>query len=162
MTNKARKKTCEYCGKQITERYGDSNSQWDERRFCVKSCSNKSNSKVVDIFIRLERFQVVINGSECFGWSGAKDGKGYGLLSSRKGHGCSPEKAHRVSYEKEYGEIPKGKKILHKCDNPECTNPKHLFAGTQKDNMQDCSRKGRLNKKSLKNLKSYTEKNNGQ
>lgn len=50
---------------------------------------------------------------------------------------------HRVVYELVHGPIPSGCYVLHKCDTPACCEPKHLFAGTQLDNMQDCSRKGR-------------------
>ena len=113
-------------------------------------CNNSSDSRVTCIFERLERFQVKKN--ECWSWSGAKDSKGYGTLSNRDRGVSSPEKAHRVSYEKHNGEIPKGMIVRHKCDNPECTNPEHLEVGTQKDNMQDCSKRGRLNKKSFNNL----------
>lgn len=55
--------------------------------------------------------------------------------------------------EQAYGAIPDGLVICHRCDNPECTNPDHLFAGTQKDNMMDCSAKGRVNPRSLHNLR---------
>jgi len=44
---------------------------------------------------------------------------------------------HRYIYEINFGKIPKGKIIRHKCDNPNCINPKHLILGTQKENMQD-------------------------
>ncbi len=52
-------------------------------------------------------------------------------------------KAHRVSYKMEYGHIPTGMCVLHTCDNPPCVNPKHLFIGTQKDNIEDAHSKGR-------------------
>jgi hypothetical protein len=79
----------------------------------------------------------------CWLWMGSTDCSGYGL--------CSFEGrtvlAHRVSYIKEYGRIPKSVKkkrlILHHCDNRPCVRPSHLFRGTQKKNMQDMYAKGR-------------------
>jgi hypothetical protein len=51
--------------------------------------------------------------------------------------------AHRVSWKLHFGDIPKDFKVLHKCDQPACVNPKHLFLGTQSDNMYDAFAKGR-------------------
>lgn len=151
MTVKGRKKNCSNCGAQFEESKAESNKQWDKRSYCSMKCNNSSKNRIVSIFDRLEKFQVK-NDRGCWGWSGCKDNKGYPQLSSRNGSLGSPEKAHRVSYEKEYGEIPEGMNVCHKCDNPECTRPDHLFIGTQKDNMVDCSSKGRLSPKSLLNL----------
>lgn len=151
MTIKARSRECEACGNDFTEARSDSNAQWEKRQFCSIKCNNGSQHRATCIFIRLERYQV--KGDGCWSWSGAKDAHGYGIISSRDGADSSPEKAHRVSYEKGVGPIPSNMLICHQCDNPECTNPAHLFLGTQKDNMMDCAEKGRINQDSLLNLR---------
>lgn len=51
--------------------------------------------------------------------------------------------AHRVSYEIEHGDIPKGMHVLHRCDVRPCINPLHLFLGTNSDNIADSVSKGR-------------------
>lgn len=79
----------------------------------------------------------------CWEWQRSKDTKGYGLT----GWEGKLEKAHRMAYQAFVSKIPKGMCVLHKCDNRCCCNPKHLFLGTNKDNVDDRVRKGRSAKR---------------
>lgn len=89
-----------------------------------------------------ERFwQRVALTDECWPWLGAKNKNGYGTFSPTKE--LSKTLAHRFAWELYRGPIPEGMLVCHTCDNPECTNPKHLFLGTPQDNMDDKVRKGR-------------------
>lgn len=84
-----------------------------------------------------------IEGSKCWVWLGSKDSDGYGVLSTRV-NGRKGIRAHRIGFFLAYGEISKPC-ICHKCDNPPCVNPEHLFEGSHKENKKDCLIKGRAN-----------------
>jgi hypothetical protein len=77
----------------------------------------------------------------CWEWVGTLKPNGYGLFSF---HGGGRANAHRYSWVLHFGPIPDGLYVCHRCDNPSCVRPEHLFLGTARDNMQDASRKGRI------------------
>lgn len=81
--------------------------------------------------------------SECWEWMGCRHYKGYGEFALPKGSPKYKEKAHRMAWILTNGKIPKGMLICHKCDNPPCCNPSHLFLGTAKTNRQDSNQKWR-------------------
>lgn len=77
---------------------------------------------------------------ECWIWLRATSGFGYGQIARGDGKLIH---AHRAVWILTYGEIPPRFKVLHKCDNPFCVRPTHLFCGTQRDNIVDMCVKGR-------------------
>jgi len=95
----------------------------------------------------IDRFWSKVNkdtDSGCWEWTAYDHPSGYGNFFI----GSKAHKAHRISWEIHNGKIPTedsyhGVCVLHKCDNPKCVNPAHLFLGTHADNMQDMISKGR-------------------
>lgn len=82
----------------------------------------------------------VDKGADCWLWTASEKSTGYGAFTLRK----RSVAAHRASWELHFGEIPVGIQVLHRCDNPKCVRPEHLFLGTQRENMWDASRKGHI------------------
>lgn len=79
----------------------------------------------------------------CWHWLGGRhQNQGYGRLNEGVPRGKTIY-AHRVSWLLHFGEIPDGLCVLHRCDNPPCVNPAHLFLGTVTDNNADRHAKGR-------------------
>jgi len=78
--------------------------------------------------------------NKCWEWKGYLDKDGYGQFYPKTGN---PKRAHRFSYELFIGKIPQGMFVCHKCDNPSCVNPKHLWVGSSADNVRDMVNKKR-------------------
>ena len=75
----------------------------------------------------------VAKGQGCWLWTGTLGRRGYGVVIRAQ----KRIRAHRFAWTLEHGAIPDGLWVLHKCDNPRCVRPDHLFLGTHRDNVND-------------------------
>jgi len=80
---------------------------------------------------------------ECWPWTGGHTRKGYGVFHDVPNHQTT---AHRMAWQLANGRpVPDGLEVCHRCDNPPCCNPTHLWIGTVRDNALDMVAKGRQN-----------------
>lgn len=84
----------------------------------------------------------ILGESACWLWTASHNGLGYGQMRVN----TVLQVAHRLAYMDCVGPIPDGLVVRHKCDNPPCCNPNHLELGTQKDNMDDATKRGRMDR----------------
>lgn len=130
-------KRCEQCGQEFRKPRWSSRKVFAARKFCGPKC--QASAATIPVEDRFWSFVSKSDDEGCWEWSGHRDKNGYGTLaiSSR------PVGAHRVSWTINYGPIPDGLCVLHRCDNPPCVRPDHLFLGTSQDNTIDMIRKNR-------------------
>lgn len=107
----------------------------EQRRRC---CSTACRSALLKRETPARFWSHVDTSGDCWIWTAARFERGYGAFSI-KGHNV---RAHRYAYEITYGP-PGNLEVCHRCDNPSCVRPDHLFLGTNADNMRDMYAKGR-------------------
>jgi hypothetical protein len=99
----------------------------------------------------LERFWAKVKKTEsCWIWTAYRNRQGYGRIGTSAAKSTN---AHRVSWIIHNGPITENQFVCHKCDNPSCVNPHHLFLGTRQDNINDMMIKKRS--KHFKNAEYY-------
>ena len=98
-----------------------------------------SMSQTQDVAKRFWSYVDIKGEDECWDWIGAINQKGYGAFSI----GRKNIIAHRMAWELTYGPIPDGVFALHHCDRPRCCNVRHLWLGSNQDNVDDKVRKNR-------------------
>lgn len=134
-----RMKPCKQCGKEFYCKPAlDVGGSLREQRYCCVECGFAAN-RFTPEQAQAAFWEKVSKTEGCWLWTGAKRWDGYGRFNP-----CFKQMtAHRYSWELVNGPLPEGMHVLHRCDNPPCVNPAHLFIGTIKDNATDKAQKGR-------------------
>lgn len=127
---------CKYCEKEFTTTTW--NIKNNRGKFCSHTCSNKYRYSIPNDDRFWDKVEKTVY---CWEWKASKTKFGYGKFRNKLAY-----TAHRYSYFIHFGEIMKDMHVCHKCDNPSCVNPDHLFIGTMQDNMRDRDNKNRTAK----------------
>ena len=129
---------CKSCDKETTSK--ESRGREGRSKFCSKTCQySKSRGDRLSVIIPAYESKV-IRQDGCWGWKSSTNcTTGRGRVHYKR----KVIEAHRASWMIHFGEIPEGKLVCHKCDNPVCSNPRHLFLGSYSDNAIDMVKKGR-------------------
>ena len=106
----------------------------------LSQCSDvlKTNKYDLEFLLRyLSGLKVKRTGRRCWEWMRSTTGKGYGAIYFKE----RKYRTHRIAHELFNGPIPFGKMVCHKCDNPRCCNPDHLYIGDASTNLKDAMKR---------------------
>lgn len=117
------------------------------KTFCSYVCIGSAVAQKSRISFADRFWKYVEKSDGCWTWTGSRHRGGYGQINSSQnnstGERHQPMPASRASWLVHFGEIGDGLEVCHRCDNPPCVRPDHLFLGTRQQNSEDKVRKGR-------------------
>ena len=133
---------CAECGVIFERAYPMARDRKNGSQYCSSTCLTAKRKRKAEENAA-SRFWAKVDrrgGNECWEWKGYRALLGYGRVKFRAGE---TQMSHRIAYLLANGEHPESMFVCHRCDNPPCCNPNHLFLGTHLDNMKDMAAKGR-------------------
>ena len=131
-------RTCKTCGNQFA--FHDRPSRGERGVYCSQECKYLRNDPVERFWAKVDKAPGQGPNGDCWEWRGnTSHNFGYGNFNASRHEKYIT--THQYSFRLEYGYLPE--QVCHKCDNPPCVNPAHLFAGNAKLNAEDRQRKGR-------------------
>lgn len=131
-------KTCCYCDEPVAARglcrhhYTKAWNQGEHENYAVVLGTKPLQERLLE---KVQKNPI----TGCWNWVGNRNDYGYGLLWRDR----RSRRAHRIAFELFNGPVSDDEVVCHRCDNPRCVNPEHLFKGMVFDNNQDTARKGR-------------------
>lgn len=135
---------CKHCGNKVA-------STQPGQAYCDRECYHAARADVPRYSVeeltarRTNAFWAKVSCSgpdQCWMWTASVDLDGYGNY-----RGLTTRRAHQFAWWLQYGAIPAGMCVLHRCDTPGCCNVRHLFLGTQQENVADRTKKGRSSRR---------------
>lgn len=134
-------RTCEVCRKPFFARHNA--VEQGNGRFCTRACVNRSRAVPLDERLDAMLAQSTTNEDGCLIWGGPCDRAGYGVISDDVENKWKQLRASHLVYERFVAPIPDGQYVLHRCDNPPCVEPSHLWLGSKAENNLDMVAKER-------------------